>query len=95
MTARVQGQRKVTAREGAELLGVSPRTIQRLAAEPREDYEKRLRERGEQILKWRANGMLWREIAGLLSISTPAAQMAGKRALDRREADTMPPPLFP
>lgn len=103
MSAERPGRRRVTAREGAALLNASPRTVQRIMAEPRADYERRARERGEQILALRAGGLLWREIGERFGISPHAAMLAGRRARERQEAEerarhdaeTLPPPLFP
>ena len=83
MSAENPKRRKISAREAAERLGVSTRTIQRIAAEPRKEFEQRARARGEQILTWRAQGLLWREIAERLDISLRAAQKAGERAKKR------------
>lgn len=87
MSAENPQRRKVTAREAAERLGISTRSVQRIAAEPRASYEQRSAERGEQILAWRAEGVLWREIAERLNISLNAAQKAGARALQRQQAN--------
>lgn len=78
-------RRKHTARELADRLGISTRTVQRIIAEPRSDFERRARERDEQILAWRAEGVLWREIADRLGISLNAAQKAGERAYKRQK----------
>jgi len=87
LSAENPQRRKVTAREAAERLGISTRTVQRIAAEPRASYEQRSIERGEQILAWRDEGVLWRDIADRLEISLNAAQKAGERALRRRAKD--------
>jgi len=84
VSAERKVRRKVTAREAAERLGISTRTVQRVAAEPRADYERRARERGEQILRWRDEGLLWREIADLLNLTVNAAMKAGGHAKKHR-----------
>lgn len=78
----------MTARQAAEQIGVSERMIRRVVAEPRDEYDRRVKERGDQILKWRENGILWREIAERLDVSTGAAQMAGNRALKRHLSES-------
>jgi len=84
MSAEIPQRRTMTARQAAEKIGVSERMIRRVVAEPRDDYDRRAKERGEQILAWREEGILWREIADRLNVSTGAAQMAGNRALKRQ-----------
>lgn len=83
MSAERPHRRTATARDLAERYGVSERSIRRVAAEPRSDFERRARERDQQILTWRAQGILWREIADRLGISLNAAQKAGERARKR------------
>jgi DNA invertase Pin-like site-specific DNA recombinase len=62
-------QRKITAREGAIKFGVSTRTIQRFMAEPREDYERRAREKRQRVRQLRAEGKKYKEIAEIMEIS--------------------------
>lgn len=76
-------RRKMTAREAAKRFGISERHVRNIAAEPREEWERRAHERWDQILIWREEGMLWREIADRLGISLNAAQKAGGRAKKR------------
>ncbi|WP_116413168.1 replication protein RepB [Subtercola boreus] len=80
-------RRKITAKEAAERLGSSERTIRRIAAEPRLSYEAARKARGEQILRWREDGLLWREIAERLNVSINAAQKAGEYAKKREHSD--------
>lgn len=63
MTVYKTGRRKLSAREAAERLGVSPRTIRNIMAEPRDEYEARAAERRKQVLELRAQGLKYREIA--------------------------------
>lgn len=81
----------MTARQAAERLGASERTIRRIAAEPRSDYLQRVQERRAQILAWREEGMKWKDIGARLGISTAAAQMAGRRELERRKQEVHAP----
>ena len=62
-------RRTLTARESAELIGCSPRTIQRIAAEPRADFLARAAEQRERIMALRGQGLKYREIAEELGIS--------------------------
>ena len=48
MTAHTPGRRKLTAREAAERFGVCPRTIRRIVAEPRDEFEARAASRRKQ-----------------------------------------------
>lgn len=63
MSAHTPGRRKLTAREAAERFGVSSRTIRRIVAEPREEFEARAAERRQRVLELRAQGLKLREIA--------------------------------
>ncbi len=62
-------RRKQTARELAEKFGASTRTIQRLVAEPRDDYEARARERRNRAAELRKRGLQYREIAETMGCS--------------------------
>ena len=62
--------RPLTAREAAERVGRSARTVQRWRAESREDYEGRAAARRERAAALRAGGATYREIADELDCST-------------------------
>jgi len=66
-------RRQFTAREAAERLGVTTRTVQRLMAEPREQYLARANGKREQVAALRAEGLSVRAIAEKLEISKSAA----------------------
>ncbi|WP_280232271.1 replication protein RepB [Nocardia cyriacigeorgica] len=68
MGAKNPVRRSKTARELAEEFGASPRTIQRLIAEPREDYESRAIEKRRRAQQMRREGASYREIADELGI---------------------------
>lgn len=68
--AEVPARRTMTAREGTERLGVSPRTIQRIMAEPREEFLARAAERRQRVLELRAQGLKLREIAEQVGMTT-------------------------
>lgn len=69
MTAETPARRKRTAREAAELLGVSPRTIRNIVAEPRDQYLARAAERRQRVLELRARGLKLREIAAEIGMT--------------------------
>lgn len=62
--------RPLTAREAAERLGTSERTVRRWRAESREDFETRAAVRRERAAELRAGGATYREIADELDCST-------------------------
>ncbi|MBF6150268.1 helix-turn-helix domain-containing protein [Nocardia nova] len=68
--AETAARRSMTAREGAERLGVSPRTIRRMVAEPRADFEARARDRRTRAAQLRNAGHSYKEIAAAMDCST-------------------------
>lgn len=68
MSALKPVRRQFTAREAAERLGVTPRTVQRLMAEPRDQYLARANTKREQVAELRAEGLSIRAIAEKLAI---------------------------
>jgi plasmid maintenance system antidote protein VapI len=66
--AEVQERRAVTAREMAEGLGMHPRTVRKLMAEPRPDFLARAAARRSQALELRAQGLKHREIAEAMGV---------------------------
>lgn len=69
MAAKNPVRRNKTAKELAEKWGASDRTIRRIIAEPREDYEARAAARRERAQSLRAAGATYRQIADELGIS--------------------------
>lgn len=63
MGAETPARRNRSAREVAERLGISPRTVRNIMAEPRAEYEARAAERRRRVLELRAQGLKLREIA--------------------------------
>lgn len=59
-------KRNHTARELAERLGVSERTVQRLMAQPRDEYLAETHGRQDEALRLRELGMKWREVGEAL-----------------------------
>lgn len=73
MPAENPQRRNGTARELAERIGCSPRTIQKLWAEPRADFEARSKARQMEALALREQGMTYQAVANKLGISRGAA----------------------
>lgn len=69
MPAKNPVRRSKTARELAERWGASDRTIRRIVAEPRDNYETRAKEKREHARTLRAGGATYREIADEMGIS--------------------------
>ena len=63
MTAVNPQRRPITAKELAERLGCSPRTAQRLVAEPREQFLARAAQRRAQAWELRQAGLSYKQIA--------------------------------
>lgn len=72
MTALKPQRRSVTAKEGAARLGVTPRTVQRIMAEPRAEFENRAQQRRAQAQALRDEGKKYKEIADIMQISIGA-----------------------
>ncbi len=70
MTAETPARRQMTAREGAARLGVSPRTIQRIIAEPRATFLARAAAHRKQAAQLWERGFKYREIAEEMGCST-------------------------
>lgn len=69
MAAEHRKRRTKTAREMAEQLGVSERSIRNIVAEPRDDYEARARAKQQRARELRASGASYRQIADELGVS--------------------------
>ena len=69
MSAVTPVRRNQTARELAAKFGVSPRTIQRAIAEPRDVYDARVLARQERIRQLREQGLSYRAIAAEVECS--------------------------
>ena len=76
MTALRRGRRKGTAKELAERIGVSERTIRRYMAEPREDVAARVAERHARIRELRDKGLSMRAIAVEVGVSVGTVHYA-------------------
>lgn len=80
MTATRPGRRKGTARELAQRLGVSERTIRRYVAEPRDEYDSRVAQRHGRIHELRNEGLTMRAIAAELNVSVGTVHYALNKA---------------
>lgn len=63
-------RRKQTARELAEKMGASTRTIQRIMAEPRDQFLARAAENRRRAVELREQGLKYREIAEEMGVTT-------------------------
>ena len=66
----------LTARELAERIGRSPRTVMRYTSEPRADYEQRAAERHARIRALRAEGLTMKAIAEREGVSVGTVHYA-------------------
>lgn len=78
MTALRPGKRRGTAREMAERLGVSDRTIRNYMAQPRAEYISDASKRRQRIRVLRAQGMSYRAIAAEVGCSISTVHYALK-----------------
>lgn len=84
MSAEQPQRRKMTAKEAAARLGVSVRTVQRIVAEPREEYLARAAALREQVLHLREVEKLpYKEISKQLNV--PAGTARRIVALHRKQ----------
>lgn len=91
-------KRTKTARELAEMFGISERYVRYLAAESREDFEGRAAARQDEALELRAKGLSYSQIATVLSCSRDTAAGLVRRGNARRERNGLPkilPPTAP
>lgn len=79
MTALHTTKRNKTAKEMAQRLSVSERTVRRLIALPREDYEKTARIRRKKAYILRELGFKWKEIGEKLDTTKDGAIALYKR----------------
>lgn len=86
MSAEHAVRRKRTAREVAEQLGVSPRTVRRFVAEPRNDYLSRAEQRRKEIRKLREQGLSMRAIANEVGCSVGTVHNALKNQKHDKES---------
>lgn len=80
MTSLKPGRRNATARELAERIGVSERTIKRYMSEPRAEYDARVAARHARIRELRKEGKSMRAIAAEVGVTVGAVHYALKKA---------------
>ena len=95
MPAEKAVRRTRTARDVAEQFGVSPRTIQRLMAEPRPEYLARAQDRRRRIAELRAQGKTMRAIADQLGVSVGLVATYAKEAQQAEQANQEKPSEAP
>ncbi len=79
MTIKKAEKRNKTARELAELTGLSERTIIRHYAQPREDYEQEAAARRKQAFELRQKGLAWKDVADSMNATIDAVKSLAKR----------------
>ena len=85
MSAIYPQKRKHTAAEMAAKYGVSPRTVKRIMAQPRAEYDAERHARQDEALRLRESGMKWHEVgAELGGVSASAASRLAAKAKARR-----------
>lgn len=92
MTARTPQLRKKTAAEVAAKLGVSPRTVRRYVAAPRDWWTQHRRNLQLKAAQLRATGMTWREVGNALGMTEAAARAAGRRGAGAWADSNQPKP---
>jgi hypothetical protein len=90
---KIAKRRSLTSTEAATQFGKSPRTIRRLVAEDRGDYEARAIARRQQANDLRQQGASWAEVAEVMACSVEAAKQLGKR-FKRFSSDFQPHQKF-
>nr|WP_011264083.1 hypothetical protein [Pasteurella multocida]CAI57697.1 plasmid replication protein [Pasteurella multocida] len=82
---KIARERNMTAKGAAKKFGKSTRTIQRLVALDRSDYERRADERRKMAYNLRLQGKKWKEVGEALGCSDEAARALYKRYLALQE----------
>ena len=78
------GRRQISASAAAERFRKHPRTIRKVMAEPRRDYERRAHARQQWALALRGQGLSYTEIGKELGIGKSAAAGLVRRARARK-----------
>ena len=89
MTAEMPQRRTRTAREVAESLNCSERTVQRIMAEPRAEFLQRSHARQDHALDLKNAGLKYREIADKMGCTEKAAQHLVHNARNRRKLQAL------
>ena len=69
----------MTAKEAGKRFGKSPRTIRRLVAQDRPDYEATAAARRKQAHDLKQQGMTWAQVGEAMDCTAEAAKQLGKR----------------
>ena len=95
MGAETPSRRNGSARELAARIGCSPRTIQNLWAEPRDEFEARAQSRQDEALALREQGLSHAEVGKALGVSRDAAAGLVRRGRRRRQksSESSPTPF--
>lgn len=91
MTSLINRRRKKTARELAEMMGVSVRTVQNYMSEDRREYESRAAQRRRIAGTMHAQGASWEEIAEAIGGSEWAARGLVRRYKEECSASEKDP----
>jgi DNA-binding CsgD family transcriptional regulator len=83
MPAENPRQRKGTAKELGKRFNRSPRTIKRIIAEPRADFEARSQDRQEEAMELKTQGLSYAEIGSAMGITRDSASGLVRRAKAR------------
>lgn len=84
---KIARERNMTAREAAERIGRSPRTVRRLVALDRDDYLERAALRRQKAWDMRALGCSWDEIAEALETTYGGARSLYYQHIKRLKAE--------
>lgn len=85
MTALNPQRRNGTAKELAARYRISERSVRNVIAEPRDDYESRSKERQDEALALRKQGLSHAEVGKALGVSRHAAAGLVRRAKEHHE----------
>lgn len=86
--AMVPQKRKYTAREAAEMIGRTPRTVKRLVAQPRDEYRQEQAERRERIRAYHDDeGHSWTQTAKKFKLHVDTVKQHAYRARKERQAE--------
>ena len=97
MSALRREKRRVTARQGAAIIGRSERTVRRRRAQPRGEWIQEQKARRRLILETYEghDGLTWEEVGREFGIKADTARQLARRARKERQAEldevTSPP----
>ena len=88
MIPKIAKRRSLTSTEAAKRFGKSPRTIRRLVAEDRSDYEATAAARRQQAHDLKQQGMSWAQVGDAMGCTPEAAKQLGKRFREMTKASS-------